>query len=58
MAINNAMNAGLLAARIIGSGDVAVRCRLDAYAREMEQGVLRKVEVLREVGWKAYEYKK
>src|SRR5690606_19831944 len=35
VAIGNAKNAGLLAARIIGAADPAVRERLVAYAREL-----------------------
>jgi 5-(carboxyamino)imidazole ribonucleotide mutase len=48
MAINGAANAGLLAARIIGSSEPAVATRLAEYAAELEQAVERKAQALRE----------
>jgi 5-(carboxyamino)imidazole ribonucleotide mutase len=48
MAINGAANAGLLAARIIGSGDAAVSARLTAYAESLEALVEQKAAALRE----------
>ncbi|WIE74641.1 5-(carboxyamino)imidazole ribonucleotide mutase [Curtobacterium sp. MCSS17_007] len=48
MAINGAANAGLLAARIIGSAEPAVAARLAAYAAGLEQVVERKAAALRE----------
>ncbi len=48
MAINGAANAGLLAARIIGSADPAVAARLRAYADGLERLVEQKAERLRE----------
>jgi len=47
MAINGAANAGLLAARIIGSADPAVAARLAEYAAGLEQVVERKAAALR-----------
>ncbi|PZE85284.1 5-(carboxyamino)imidazole ribonucleotide mutase [Curtobacterium sp. MCBD17_032] len=47
MAINGAANAGLLAARIIGSADTAVAARLQEYAEGLEQLVEEKAARLR-----------
>ncbi|WIB76363.1 5-(carboxyamino)imidazole ribonucleotide mutase [Curtobacterium sp. MCPF17_002] len=48
MAINGAANAGLLAARIIGSSDAAVAARLAEYADGLEQLVEEKAQRLRD----------
>ncbi|KTR15760.1 5-(carboxyamino)imidazole ribonucleotide mutase [Curtobacterium citreum] len=48
MAINGAANAGLLAARIIGSADPAVATRLAEYAEGLERLVEQKARALRE----------
>ncbi|MCP1502440.1 MULTISPECIES: 5-(carboxyamino)imidazole ribonucleotide mutase [Curtobacterium] len=48
MAINGAANAGLLAARIIGSSEPTVATRLAEYAAELEQAVERKAQALRD----------
>lgn len=48
MAINGAANAGLLAARIIGSADPAVAARLAEYAEGLEQLVEEKAQRLRD----------
>ncbi|WP_395879441.1 5-(carboxyamino)imidazole ribonucleotide mutase [Curtobacterium sp. 9128] len=48
MAINGAANAGLLAARIIGSADQAVAARLAEYAAGLEAVVERKAQALRD----------
>jgi len=48
MAINGAANAGLLAARIIGTTDAGVRSSLAEYADGLEQVVERKARALRE----------
>jgi 5-(carboxyamino)imidazole ribonucleotide mutase len=48
MAINGAANAGLLAARIIGSSEPTVEARLAEYAAELEQAVERKAQALRD----------
>lgn len=54
VAINNSINAALLAARILGTTDDAIRARVERYARDMEREVLAKVDKLDEVGWEAY----
>ncbi|KQO62446.1 5-(carboxyamino)imidazole ribonucleotide mutase [Curtobacterium sp. Leaf261] len=48
MAINGAANAGLLAARIIGTADAGVSARLAAYADGLEALVEQKAAALRE----------
>ncbi|MGN6406749.1 MAG: 5-(carboxyamino)imidazole ribonucleotide mutase [Curtobacterium sp.] len=48
MAINGAANAGLLAARIIGSSDPAIAARLGEYAEGLEQLVEEKAQRLRD----------
>ncbi len=46
VAIDNATNAGLLAAQIIGSSDLQVREVLHAYRRDLTNKVMEKVEAL------------
>ncbi len=48
MAINGAANAGLLAARIIGTADPAVAARLSEYSEGLEQLVEEKAQRLRD----------
>jgi 5-(carboxyamino)imidazole ribonucleotide mutase len=40
VALNGAKNAGILAARIIGSFDLEVQQKLDKYAESMKEAVL------------------
>lgn len=47
VSIGGAKNAGILAARILGSGDVALTQKLDAYARDLETMVETKNEALK-----------
>lgn len=54
VAINNSTNAALLAARILGSSDPVVFTRLERYAREMEEEVLKKAQRLESVGFEEY----
>lgn len=54
VAINGAKNAGLLAARIIGSADKTVRSRVSEYAQGLEEQVGDKIEKLDTLGYKAY----
>ncbi|KAI9844728.1 MAG: phosphoribosylaminoimidazole carboxylase ade2 [Thelocarpon superellum] len=51
VSINNSVNAALLAGRILGTSDVRIRQRVEAYAAEMEGNVLDKVEQLERDGW-------
>jgi len=48
VSIGGAKNAGLLAARILGTGDDAIADRVEAYARELESQVEAKNERLKE----------
>jgi len=54
VAINNAANAGLLAASIVGVKDAKVRQSLVEYKAGLEQMVLDKATKLEAEGWKAY----
>lgn len=58
VAINNAMNAGLLAVRILATGsgqeDNVLLAKVDKYMRKMEEEVLGKTEVLETVGYEEY----
>ncbi len=54
VAINNARNAGLLAARIVALIDPAVRERVAAYRDEASATVLGKAKRLEEEGWQRY----
>jgi phosphoribosylaminoimidazole carboxylase len=54
VAINNSINAALLAAKIIGASDLVVRKRVEAYMKDQEEGVYEKVEKLNQVGWEVY----
>lgn len=52
--INNSTNAALLAVRILGANDAAVRERLRIWMLGNEEEVMRKDGVLAEQGWEAY----
>jgi phosphoribosylaminoimidazole carboxylase len=54
VAINNSINAALLAARILGTYDVEIRERVRRYAQEMESSVLEKAGRLEGQGWEEY----
>ena len=54
VAIGNAANAGLLAARIVGAVDPAVREAMERYQDNMERTVLVKAEALNEEGYSDY----
>jgi phosphoribosylaminoimidazole carboxylase len=54
VAINNSVNAALLAARILGTSDVATFARLEEYMKKMEDEVVEKKGRLESVGWKDY----
>ncbi|MAA74775.1 MAG: 5-(carboxyamino)imidazole ribonucleotide mutase [Salinisphaeraceae bacterium] len=46
VAIDNARNAGLLAAQILGASDASIRARIKAFREDMAATVLRKAEKL------------
>lgn len=54
VAINGAKNAGLLAAKIIGTKNKTIQERLVTYQRDLEKSVLKKAEKLEKVGYKKY----
>ncbi|CZR50326.1 probable ADE2 Phosphoribosylaminoimidazole carboxylase [Phialocephala subalpina] len=54
VAINNSINAALLAARILGTSDPIIQAQLVKYAKDMEVEVVGKAERLEEVGFKEY----
>ncbi|MEK7133574.1 MAG: 5-(carboxyamino)imidazole ribonucleotide mutase [Patescibacteria group bacterium] len=54
VAINGAKNAGILAAQIIGAGDMEIRARVVAYKEKMTKDVGAKEQELQERGFKKY----
>jgi phosphoribosylaminoimidazole carboxylase len=54
VAINNSLNAALLAARIIGVTDERVREKVEDYAKASQVEVLGKDKKLMEIGWEEY----
>ncbi|NEE03891.1 5-(carboxyamino)imidazole ribonucleotide mutase [Phytoactinopolyspora halotolerans] len=48
VSVGGARNAGLLAARILGAGDDAVRARLDAFRADLEKAARAKGDALRQ----------
>ncbi|OSX60772.1 hypothetical protein POSPLADRAFT_1146389 [Postia placenta MAD-698-R-SB12] len=58
VAINNGMNAGLLAVRILGAGMPHLVGAMDAYLKSLESEVLVKVDNLEVIGWEKYEVKR
>ncbi len=55
VALNAGKNAGILAARILGSTDEALQARLISYMQTMESQVLQKAERLEKSGYKDYQ---
>lgn len=58
VAINNGLNAGLLAARILSTGIPELVDMMEAYMKQMEAEVLGKVERLGTEGWEKYEVRR
>jgi phosphoribosylaminoimidazole carboxylase len=54
VAINNSLNAALLAARILGVADERIREQVETYAADSQVEVLGKDEKLVKIGWEAY----
>lgn len=54
VAINGALNAGLLAAKILATSDPALLERIKEYAEGLKESVLTKSEKLEKIGHKAY----
>ncbi|KAH9936839.1 phosphoribosylaminoimidazole carboxylase [Epithele typhae] len=55
VAINNGMNAGLLAVRILSAGQAEFIAAMEGYMKSMESEVLGKVDKIAEMGWEEYE---
>ncbi len=58
VAINNSVNAALLAVRILGVEGEGVRDKMEKYMEDMEKGVLEKAERLEDLGVTEYEKEK
>ena len=58
VAINNGVNAGLLAVRILAAGNPRLVRDMEDYLKELEKEVLGKVEKLEEIGWESYPVKR
>lgn len=54
VAINGALNAGLLAAKIVAIGDEALSSRVEAYAKSLEEMVDKKAAKLEEIKYQEY----
>jgi len=54
VAINNAKNAGILAAQIIGSSDASMLQKISDYKAQMEEEVEQKAQKLEKIEYKAY----
>lgn len=54
VAINNAINAGLLACRILGANDSNVREKMNKFMLKQEKDVINKVEKLENMGYSNY----
>jgi 5-(carboxyamino)imidazole ribonucleotide mutase len=51
VALNAAKNAGILAATIIGAFDEVIGTEVEAYKKNLESDVLKKIEKLKKEGW-------
>jgi phosphoribosylaminoimidazole carboxylase len=58
VAINNSVNAALLAVRILGASDEGIREKVAKYARDSHEEVLGKAEKLENIGFRKYLEKK
>jgi 5-(carboxyamino)imidazole ribonucleotide mutase len=54
VALNGATNAGILAAQMIGTGDLKVREAIVQYKEEMKENVNKQAEKLERLGYAAY----
>jgi 5-(carboxyamino)imidazole ribonucleotide mutase len=52
--INAAKNAGILAAQIIGIGDIAIQKKVDEYKDGLKNSVIEKAEKLEKIGYQKY----
>ena len=51
VALNAAKNAGILAASILGAFDEVIGAEMEAYKKNLESDVLKKIEKLKKEGW-------
>ncbi len=51
VALNAAKNAGILAASILGAFDEVIGAEVEAYKKNLESDVLKKIEKLKKEGW-------
>ncbi|KAJ8697578.1 phosphoribosylaminoimidazole carboxylase ade2 [Pleurotus ostreatus] len=58
VAINNGVNAGLLAVRMLSTGSPSLLIAMEDYMKTMEKEVLEKVDNLAGVGWEKYVVKR
>ncbi len=54
VALDNAKNAGILAAQILGAGDPAVLDRVAAYKEGLKDKVIKGAEEVERLGWRGY----
>ena len=54
VALDGAKNAGILAARILGSSDPALYKKLNNYSRSLTKAVEKKINNIEENGWQSY----
>lgn len=54
VALDGAKNAGILAARILGSSDPAIYKKLNSYARSLTKAVEKKINNIENNGWESY----
>ena len=54
VAVGSAANAGLLAVRMLGAGDKALRVRMERYQAGLRDTVIAKADKLEACGWRAY----
>ncbi len=52
--VNGGKNAGLLAATILGSGDLNIRKKVAAYKNNLESDIIAKAEKLEKIGYEQY----
>jgi phosphoribosylaminoimidazole carboxylase len=58
VAINNSVNAGLLAIRVLGAGMPDLISAMDKYLKGLKGEVMEKVDNLEKIGWEKYEVKR
>jgi len=54
VALDGAKNAGILAARILGSSDPTLYKKLNSYSRTLTKAVEKKINNIEEKGWESY----